>query len=140
MVLLKRFLVSSIFIYLLGCNLPERNCLDYKNGDFEFSTLINGEVITSKFSRRDSIEIEYFENKIDTSFVSWVSDCEFILRKKNPVSSTEKKAVNMKILSTSRNGYVFEFSIVGDKKNIFRGEAVRINPKRTDFKRKPFKN
>ena len=109
MVLLKRFLVSSIFIYLLGCNLPERNCLDYKNGDFEFSTLINGEVITSKFSRRDSIEIEYFENKIDTSFVNWVSDCEFILRKKNPATSADKKAVNMKILSTSKNGYIFEF-------------------------------
>lgn len=127
MVLLKRFLVSSIFIYLLGCNLPERNCLDYKNGDFEFSTVINGEVITSKFSRRDSIEIEYFENKIDTSFVNWVSDCEFILRKKNPATPTDKKAVNMKILSTSENGYVFEFSIVGDKKNIFRGEAIKLN-------------
>ena len=127
MVLLKRFLVNSIFIYLLGCNLPERNCLDYKNGDFEFSTVINDEVITSKFSRTDSIEIEYFENKIDTSFVSWVSDCEFILRKKNPATSTDKKAVNMKILSTSDNGYVFEFSIVGDKKNVFRGEAIKIN-------------
>ena len=127
MVLLKRFLVSSLFVCLLGCNLPERNCSDYKNGDFEFSTTINKEVITSKFSRRDSIEIEYFENKIDTSFVSWVSDCEFILRKKNPATPTEKKAVNMKILSTSENGYVFEFSIVGDKKNIFRGEAVKLN-------------
>ena len=127
MVLLKRFLVSSIFIHLLGCNLPERNCLDYKNGDFEFSTVVNGEVITSKFSRRDSIEIEYFENKIDTSFVNWVSDCEFILRKKNPTTSADKKAVNMKILSTSKDGYVFEFSIVGDKKNIFRGEAIKIN-------------
>ena len=127
MVLLKRFLVNSLFIYLLGCNLPERNCLDYKNGDFEFSTIINNEVITSKFSRIDSIEIEYFENKIDTSFVSWVSDCEFILRKKNPTSSTDKKAVNMKILSTSKNGYVFEFSIVGDKKNIFRGKAIKLN-------------
>lgn len=127
MVLLKRFLVSSIFIYLLGCNLPERNCLDYKNGDFEFSTVINGEVTTSKFSRRDSIEIEYFENKIDTSFVNWVSDCEFILRKKNPTTSADKKAVNMKILSTSKDGYVFEFSIVGDKKNVFRGEAIKIN-------------
>jgi len=127
MVLLKRFLINSLFIYLLGCNLPERNCSDYKNGDFEFSARINNEVITSKFSRRDSIEIEYFENKIDTSFVRWVSDCEFILRKKNPTSSTDKKAVNMKILSTSKNGYVFEFSIVGDKKNIFRGEAIKLN-------------
>ena len=127
MVLLKRFLVSSLFIYLLGCNIPERNCLDYKNGDFEFSTVINNEVITSKFSRGDSIEIEYFENKIDTSFVRWVSDCEFILRKKNPTSSADKKAVNMKILSTSEDGYVFEFSIVGDKKNIFRGEAIKLN-------------
>ena len=88
---------------------------------------IRDRVITSKFSRRDSIEIEYFENKIDTSFVNWVSDCEFILRKKNPTTSADKKAVNMKILSTSKDGYVFEFSIVGDKKNIFRGEAIKIN-------------
>ena len=124
---MKRFLVSSLFVCLLGCNLPERNCWNYKNGDFEFSTTINNEVITSKFSRRDSIEIEYFENKIDTSFVSWVSDCEFILRKKNPTTSADKKAVNMKILSTSKDGYVFEFSIVGDKKNVFRGEAIKIN-------------
>ena len=130
MVLLKRFLINSqlfLFIYFLGCSLPERNCSDYKNGDFEFSTIINDEVITSKFSRKDSIEIEYFENKIDTSIVRWVSDCEFILRKKNTVSSSDKKSVNMKILSTSENGYVFEFSIVGDKKNIFRGEAVKLN-------------
>lgn len=28
---------------------------------------------------------------------------------------------------TSENGYVFEFSIVGDKKNILRGEAMKLN-------------
>ena len=70
---------------------------------------------------------EYFQNKIDTSYVRWVSDCEFILTKKNPQSINDKKAISMKILSTDDEGYNFEFSIVGNNNSFFRGKAVKIN-------------
>ena len=59
--------------------------------------------------------------------LDWVSDCEFILIKKNPHSINDKKAISMKILSTDDEGYNFEFSIVGNNNSSFRGKAVKIN-------------
>ena len=114
-------------ILIINCSLPEKKCNFYKKGSFEFKTKINNEFVVSKFIRSDSLEIEYFQNKIDTSFVRWVSDCEFILTKKNPESLEDKKAISMKILSTDENGYNFEFSIVGNKDTFFRGRADKIN-------------
>ena len=114
-------------ILIINCSLPEKKCNLYKNGSFEFKTKINNEFVISKFIRNDSLEIEYFQNKIDTSFVRWVSDCEFILTKKNPESMEDKKAISMKILSTDEKGYNFEFSIVGNKDTFFRGRANKIN-------------
>ena len=114
-------------ILIINCSLPEKKCTLYKKGSFEFKTKINNEFVISKFIRNDSLEIEYFQNKIDTSFVRWVSDCEFILTKKNPESIEDKKAISMKILSTDENGYNFEFSIVGNKDTFFRGRANKIN-------------
>jgi len=115
------------FILIFNCSLPEKKCSLYKKGSFEFKTKINNELVVSKFIRSDSLEIEYFQNKVDTSFVRWVSDCEFILTKKNPESIKDKKAISMKILSTDEKGYNFEFSIVGNKDTFFRGRADKIN-------------
>ena len=114
-------------ILIINCSLPEKKCTLYNKGSFEFKTKINNEFVISKFIRNDSLEIEYFQNKIDTSFVRWVSDCEFILTKKNPESMEDKKAISMKILSTDEKGYNFEFSIVGNKDTFFRGRANKIN-------------
>ena len=114
-------------ILIINCSLPEKNCSLYKKGTFEFKTKINNEFVVSKFIRNDSLEIEYFQNKIDTSHVRWVSDCEFILTKKNPESMEDKKAISMKILSTDEKGYNFEFSIVGNKDTFFRGRANKTN-------------
>ena len=79
---IKHFFILVYYHFTFLCSIPEKNCSLYKNGTFEFTTEINNEIVTSKFTRNDSIEIEYFQNKIDTSYVRWVSDCEFILKKR----------------------------------------------------------
>ena len=109
------------FILIINCSLPEKKCSLYKKGSFEFKTKINNELVVSKFIRSDSLEIEYFQNKVDTSFVRWVSDCEFILKNINPKKS--KKSITMKILSTENDSYTFEYSIVGDDSNKKRGKV-----------------
>ena len=75
---------------------------------------MDGVTKTTYFQRFDSIEIENFEGKIDTSSVRWLNDCEYVLQKLNPKNRQEKKAVHMKILTTTENSYTFEFSIVGE--------------------------
>jgi hypothetical protein len=106
----------------------ERNCKDFKTGKFKFDYKVDGVNKTTVFVRNDSIEIETFEGKTDTSSIRWVSDCEYILQKIHPKNMAEKNAINMKILTTSKNSYTFEFGIVGsDKKQ--RGTVEKIADK-----------
>lgn len=109
----------------LSCYQVERNCKDFKTGKFKFEFDVNGVKKTTFFERKNSIEIETFEGKTDTSSIRWVNDCEYILQKKHPKNMEEKKAIQMKILTTSKNSYTFEFGIVGsDEKQ--RGTVLKI--------------
>ena len=117
--LLSLLLVSSCFN-------PERNCEDFKTGTFEFESFINGELVTSRFIRNDSIEIEKFMGKTDTSSVRWINECEYILKNLNPDGMAEEKAIHMKILSTTKNGYTFEYGQVGDAKKA-KGKVRKVS-------------
>ncbi|MBR99505.1 MAG: hypothetical protein CMC57_06015, partial [Flavobacteriaceae bacterium] len=90
-------------------------------------TIINGEIKTSRFERSKSLEIEFYENKIDSATVKWVNDCEFILTKINPKSNQDKRPVKIEILSTEGKEYFFEYSLVSNPANRFRGRAIKIN-------------
>ena len=99
---------------------------DFKTGKFKFEFEINGVKKTTSFERNDSIEIETFDGKTDTATIRWVNDCEYILQKKHPKNSAEEKAIDMKILTTTKNSYTFEFGIVGtDEKQ--RGVVTKIS-------------
>jgi len=111
---------------LVSCYSNERNCKDFKTGKFKFEYEIGGQKKTTMFERTDSLEIETFEGKTDTSSVRWVSDCEYILQKTHPKNMQEEKAVQMKILTTKENSYTFEFSIVGDT-NKQKGTVTKLN-------------
>ena len=110
---MKKIIFLLPLLSLMSCYDVEHNCKDFKTGKFKFDYTVNGVKKTTVFVRTDSIEIETYEGKTDTSSIRWVSDCEYILRKINPKNMEEKKAVNMKILTTSKKSYTFEFGIVG---------------------------
>jgi hypothetical protein len=119
-------LAAIICIFLFcSCFNSERNCEDYKTGTYEFESFINGELVTSRFIRNDSIEIEQFMGKTDTSTVRWINDCEYILKNTNPKGMAEEKPIHIKILTTTGNGYTFEYGRVGDPKKA-RGTVNRV--------------
>lgn len=126
--MIKRVLISCpLLVLLASCYQPQRDCKTFKNGKFSFSTTINGEEKTTVFIRSDTIELDYFDGKIDTSAVRWINDCEYVVKKINPKNKAEEKSVHMKILSTTDNSYTFEYGIVGES-NKSRGTAVRAEP------------
>ncbi|MFT5436967.1 MAG: hypothetical protein ACI840_001619, partial [Ulvibacter sp.] len=90
-----------LFAFLSSCYNPERNCVDFKVGTFEFEAVVGSEVLTTSFVRNDSIEIDYFRGKSDTSSIRWINDCEYIVKKINPKNRAEEKAIHMKILTTT---------------------------------------
>tara|TARA_R110000850_G_scaffold80862_1_gene173550 strand:+ start:92321 stop:92692 length:372 start_codon:yes stop_codon:yes gene_type:complete len=122
-----RFLLLLLLTLLFNsCYNPERNCEDFRTGTFEFEAMVGAEVLKTTFVRNDSIEIDYFEGKVDTSSVRWINDCEYIVKKLNPKNMAEEKAIHMKILTTDKNTYTFEYNIVGQT-NKERGTAVKVD-------------
>ena len=99
-----------------SCYNVERNCKDFKTGEFQFEYEVDGVKKISNFVRNDTLEIGTFEGKEYSSTVRWVSDCEYILQRINPKNMAESKAIQMNILSTTDNSYTFEFSNIGDSK------------------------
>ncbi len=120
--------ISIVFLLFLltACYEPERNCDYFRNGTFKFEALVGTELETTTFVRNDSIEIDYFRGKSDTSAIRWINDCEYIVKKVNPKNQAEEKAVHIKILTTEGEKYNFEYNIVGEKKKQ-RGTATKVN-------------
>ncbi len=122
---MKNIIALLCLLLLASCYTTEHNCKDFKTGKFKFEHEVDGVKKITFFERNDSIEIETFEGKIDTAIVRWISDCEYVLRKKHPRNNQEKSAISMKILTTSKNSYTFEFGMVGvDVKQ--RGTVTKI--------------
>ncbi|MBT7241881.1 MAG: DNA topoisomerase IV [Flavobacteriaceae bacterium] len=122
-----QFITGLLLSFLIfSCYEPERNCQDFKTGTFEYEALIGKEVLSTTFTRNDTLEIDYFNGKSDSSSIRWINDCEYIVKKINPKNMAEEKAIHMKILTTKGNEYNFEYNIVGDT-NKQKGTANKID-------------
>ena len=120
--------ISILLIILLsftGCYQLERNCSDYKTGAFEFTYTIDGIEKRGSINRTEDLQIETYGNKIDSSMVRWVNDCEVIFKTINPKSMAERKDIHLKILATTSNSYTFEYSYVGESKKQ-KGTAYKL--------------
>ena len=111
-----KIIVPFVLLLLYSCFQQQRNVADFKTGKYEFIQTINGKKQTTIFERSDSLQIEKYNNKVDSASVRWVSDSEFILQNLHPKTMNEKKAISMKILSTTKTGYFFEYAFVGEEK------------------------
>lgn len=110
---------AAVILTLTGCySLPERDCTAYKTGLFEFVSVVEGDTLRSTFERFEDYEIDFYEGKTDTSSVKWINACEFVLRNQNPKSISEQQAVHIKILSTDKEGYSFEYGVLKDSKRL----------------------
>ena len=121
-------MIKRLFILFLltSCYSVDRDCENFKIGEFEFTYKLNDTIQRSLFTRTLDYEIEEFNNVIDSSLISWVNDCEFVLTKVNPKTNQEKRPVRIKIIRTYENSYDFEYSSVNEPIIIKRGTVTRI--------------
>ncbi len=117
------FLICSLLFS--SCYETSRNCSDFKTGSFKFTYTIDGEEKIGTFIRSKTLNIDYFENKIDSASVRWINDCEYVQVKLNPKNKREERAIHMKILSTTDSSYTFEYNFVG-KSQKQRGTAYKV--------------
>lgn len=120
-----------LILIVTGCYQSKRDCSDFKTGTFEFSYQVDGVEKTGRFIRNDSLNIDYYDEKIDSATVRWINDCEFILKKINPKNRQEEKPIHMKILTTDTDSYTFEYKLAVkepyQKQRIEKGTAKKLN-------------
>ncbi|WP_406683916.1 DNA topoisomerase IV [Seonamhaeicola sp. MEBiC1930] len=121
-----RFLYLFLFLNFFNCYNIERNCTDFKTGEFHSEVIINNEIFKSEFVRTKNLQIERYNNKIDSSQLRWINDCEVVFKTINPKNLAEKKDIHLKILTTTDSSYTFEYSYVGETKKQ-KGIAYRTN-------------
>ncbi len=125
---MTRFLfIIGISICIQSCYHQDRNCIDFKTGTFEAEAYLNGQIVKSKSIRNDTIEIDYFNGKTDTSSIRWINECEYIGTKLHPKNRQEEKPLHIKILYTDKDSYTFEYGYVGQKKNKQQGTAKKTH-------------
>ena len=122
----KKLLLLLILLNFLNCEEQERDCKKFYTGSFYSETVINGKILRSTFSRDNiNIQIEEFNQDIDSSRVRWVNDCEMVLSSISPKNINEKKNILIKILETTDSSYTYEYSYVGESVKL-KSEAFKI--------------
>ncbi|GAA4808206.1 DNA topoisomerase IV [Litoribaculum gwangyangense] len=115
-----------IFLFtLVSCYETTRNCKDFKTGEFYSEVKINDVLYKSTFKRSENLQIETYNNKIDSTQLRWINDCEVIFKTINPKNMAERKDVHLKILTTTDSSYTYEYSYVGETKKQ-KGVAFKI--------------
>ena len=123
-----KFALLLLIILITSCNTPERNCIDFKTGNFEYEYELKGKTLKATFNRTETLEIDYNGKNIDSINVRWINDCEYVLKTINPKTLAQKKAIHIKILSTKGNTYTFESKIINaPQQRTSRGTVTKIN-------------
>ncbi|HOZ75523.1 MAG TPA: DNA topoisomerase IV [Flavobacterium sp.] len=123
---MKKYTLLLLPMLLVSCYNAERNCKDFKTGTFRSEIVIDGVKHQTISQRTEKLVIETYKGKTDTASIRWINDCEYILQQLHPRNMQQQKAVSIKILTTSKNSYTFEFGVVGDEQKL-RGTAEKIN-------------
>ena len=109
-----KFLYLIVLTSFFSCYNVERNCTDFKTGQFYSEVKVADKIYKSTFTRTENLQIESYDGKIDSSNVRWVNNCEVIYKTINPKNMAERKDVHLKILTTTDSSYTFEYSYVGE--------------------------
>lgn len=113
-----------LLLSLTSCYENTRDCTDFQVGTFIWEQESGGKLLKTEFTRTKDLQIERFENKIDTSRIEWINDCEWRVIPIDPKSNAESRAYLFKILTTNKDSYTFEFKQSG-RDQIYKGTAVK---------------
>ncbi|MFL0352684.1 DNA topoisomerase IV [Xanthomarina sp. GH4-25] len=112
---MKHIICIVLLFSITSCYQIERNCTDFQTGTFYSEITIDGILYKSHFVRTNNLQIERYNNNIDSSQVRWINDCEVVFKTINPKNMAEQKDIHLKILVTTDSTYTFEYSYVGEK-------------------------
>ncbi len=106
-----KYLVIILILITISCKENTGDINQFKTGTFK--TFLDDTDITSVAIRNDSIQIETYNNHIDSFAVEWKSNFEYVLLKINPKTALDSTPFHVKITGFKNNSYTFKASYKG---------------------------
>ncbi|NEW78990.1 MAG: hypothetical protein GZ086_06095 [Gelidibacter sp.] len=135
----KIILLSLLLLAILSCknesNKPENsksgtienegsNADRFKSGTFEIPAGQGYE--KTIIIRQDSIQIEKYEDKIDTLSISWKNNFNYTLKMLHPKNAIDEDPIHIKITSIKDDSYKFE-AVIGHSNYVQKGEITKTS-------------
>jgi len=119
----KIVLLFSFFALLISCKEKTPSPDRFKSGTFE----IPADKSYSKtiITRIDSLQIEQYEQKIDTFSISWKNNFNYTLVMINPKSVIDEDPIYVKITNIENDSYDFE-AVIGHSNFVQKGSITKI--------------
>lgn len=76
--------------------------------------------------RQDSIQIEKYEDRIDTLSISWKNNFNYTLKMLHPKTAIDEDPIHIKITDVKENSYKFE-AVIGHSNYIQKGEITKTS-------------
>jgi len=119
----KSLLIISIFTLLISCKDEPLNADRFKTGTFEIPEGKGyGKTIVI---RKDSVQIEKYEDRIDTLSISWKNNFNYTLKMLHPKTAIDEDPIHVKITNIDKNSYEFE-AVIGHSNFVQKGEIFKI--------------
>ncbi len=119
----KIILFISIVTLLVGCTNESLGPDRFKTGTFEIpeGKGYSRTVIT----RIDSLQIEQYEERIDSFSISWKNNFNYSLKMTNPKSALDEEIIYVKITNIEKKSYDFE-AVIGHSNYTQKGTITKI--------------
>lgn len=122
---MKKLLLLFVFLgSFFACSNEPVAADRFKSGTFEIPAG-NGYSKTL-ITRVDSLQIEQYENRIDTLIIDWKNNFNYTLKMVSPKSAIDKETIHVKITSVSKDAYEFE-TVIGRSNFVQKGELIKIS-------------
>ena len=120
----KVFLVILILSSFVACKNEPADADRFKEGVFEIP---EGKGYSKTIiTRIDTLQIEQYENKVDTLLIEWKNNFNYTLKMMHPKNAIDKELIHVKITSVKDNSYEFE-SVIGRSNFVSKGELIKIS-------------
>jgi len=121
----KLLLINICILTLLSCKKREKlNLETFKQGTFEI--LADEKYDKTTFKRIGNLQIEYYEDRIDTLKIHWENNFNYRLQMLHPVSKLDNEPINVKLKNGSPKSYDFE-AVIGHSNFVIKGTVVKIS-------------
>ena len=120
---MKKILILILIAGLSSCMDENLDADRFKSGIFEIPAGKGYE--KTIIIRHDSIQIEKYENRIDTLSISWKNNFSYTLKMIHPKTAIDEDPIHVKITNLENDSYDFE-AVIGHSNFVQKGTLIKI--------------